>query len=244
VLLTTPLESFVVGRTIILSRGLLDVLPDEATLAAVLAHELAHIVLRSLRRPWIIIELQLTFLGSGENPCFFAQAPPYIVGRCSEEDRSRSKRTLGCVEGEAEESGLTATDSHHHNNPPQADEPRRVFIRAKTVMSVIGILQQLVGPKGMILCFYLFNSGHPWLKSAVSLTPKSRRGGSHGLSIAYDSLDSDVCVCWLLIVGRQKLGLAGPGCLCSVSRGSVGISSSHHVHNQATSARETIRPFA
>jgi hypothetical protein len=46
VLLTTPLESFVVGRTIIVSRGLLDVLPDESTLAAVLAHELAHIVLQ------------------------------------------------------------------------------------------------------------------------------------------------------------------------------------------------------
>ncbi len=46
VLLTTPLESFVIGRTIVLSRGLLDVLPDEATLAAVLAHELAHVVLR------------------------------------------------------------------------------------------------------------------------------------------------------------------------------------------------------
>lgn len=45
VLLTTPLESFVIGRTIVLSRGLLDVLPDEATLAAVLAHELAHVVL-------------------------------------------------------------------------------------------------------------------------------------------------------------------------------------------------------
>jgi len=45
VLLTTPLESFVMDRTIVLSRGLLDVLPDEATLAAVLAHELAHIVL-------------------------------------------------------------------------------------------------------------------------------------------------------------------------------------------------------
>jgi hypothetical protein len=45
VLLTTPLESFVTGRTIVISRGLLDVLPDEATLAAVLAHELAHIVL-------------------------------------------------------------------------------------------------------------------------------------------------------------------------------------------------------
>ncbi len=46
VLLTTPLESFVIGRTIVLSRGLLDVLPDEATLGAVLAHELAHILLR------------------------------------------------------------------------------------------------------------------------------------------------------------------------------------------------------
>jgi Zn-dependent protease with chaperone function len=45
VLLTMPLESFVMGRTIVISRGLLDVLPDEATLAAVLAHELAHIVL-------------------------------------------------------------------------------------------------------------------------------------------------------------------------------------------------------
>jgi hypothetical protein len=45
VLLTAPLESFNVGHTIVISRGLLDVLPDEPTLAAVLAHELAHIVL-------------------------------------------------------------------------------------------------------------------------------------------------------------------------------------------------------
>jgi hypothetical protein len=45
VLLTTPLESFTVGHTIVLSRGLLDVLPDESSLAMVLAHELGHIVL-------------------------------------------------------------------------------------------------------------------------------------------------------------------------------------------------------
>ena len=45
VLLTTPLESFTIGHTIVLSRGLLDVLPDEATLATILAHELAHLVL-------------------------------------------------------------------------------------------------------------------------------------------------------------------------------------------------------
>lgn len=45
VLLTSPLESFGVGNTIIVSRGLIDVLPNEACLASVLAHELAHIVL-------------------------------------------------------------------------------------------------------------------------------------------------------------------------------------------------------
>lgn len=45
VLLTDPLESFTVGHTIVISRGLIDTLPDEASLAAVLADELAHIVL-------------------------------------------------------------------------------------------------------------------------------------------------------------------------------------------------------
>jgi hypothetical protein len=45
VMLTSPLETFSVGNTIIISRGLIDTLPDEASLAAVLSHELAHIVL-------------------------------------------------------------------------------------------------------------------------------------------------------------------------------------------------------
>ncbi len=45
VLMTYPLESFTVGNTIVLSRGLIDTLPDEASLAMVLAHELAHIKL-------------------------------------------------------------------------------------------------------------------------------------------------------------------------------------------------------
>jgi hypothetical protein len=45
VLLTSTLESFTIGHTIVLSRGLIDVLPDEASLAAMLAHELAHVVL-------------------------------------------------------------------------------------------------------------------------------------------------------------------------------------------------------
>jgi Peptidase family M48 len=45
VLMTSALETFTVGHTIVLSRGLADVLPDEASLAAVLAHELSHVVL-------------------------------------------------------------------------------------------------------------------------------------------------------------------------------------------------------
>lgn len=45
ILLTTPLESVAIGHTIVLSRGLIDSLPNEAVLAAMLAHELAHISL-------------------------------------------------------------------------------------------------------------------------------------------------------------------------------------------------------
>jgi hypothetical protein len=45
VLMTTTLESFAIGHTIVFSRGLIDVLPDEASLATMVAHELAHVVL-------------------------------------------------------------------------------------------------------------------------------------------------------------------------------------------------------
>ncbi len=45
VLLTTPLESLSIGNTILLSKGLVDVLPSEEDLAAVLSFQLAHIVL-------------------------------------------------------------------------------------------------------------------------------------------------------------------------------------------------------
>jgi len=45
VMMTSTLESFTLGHTIVLSRGLVDVLPDEASLATMIAHELGHIVL-------------------------------------------------------------------------------------------------------------------------------------------------------------------------------------------------------
>ncbi len=45
VLLTSTLESFTIGHTIVFSRGLIDVLPDEASLAMMVAHEVSHVVL-------------------------------------------------------------------------------------------------------------------------------------------------------------------------------------------------------
>ena len=45
ILPTTPIEVATIGHTILISRGLLDALPNEAALAVVLAHALAHAVL-------------------------------------------------------------------------------------------------------------------------------------------------------------------------------------------------------
>jgi hypothetical protein len=45
VLLTSTLESFTIGHTIVFSRGLIDVLPDEASLGMMVAHEVSHVVL-------------------------------------------------------------------------------------------------------------------------------------------------------------------------------------------------------
>ena len=65
VLLTTPLETFAVGNTIVISRGMLDVLPDEASLAVVLSDELAHIALGHRTATHFAFSDQ-TMLGDGE----------------------------------------------------------------------------------------------------------------------------------------------------------------------------------
>jgi len=44
VLMTSTIESFSMGHTIVLSRGLIDVLPDEASLAAMLSKEMGYIL--------------------------------------------------------------------------------------------------------------------------------------------------------------------------------------------------------
>jgi hypothetical protein len=44
VLMTSTIESFSIGNTIVLSRGLIDVLPDEASLAVMLAKEIGYVL--------------------------------------------------------------------------------------------------------------------------------------------------------------------------------------------------------
>ena len=87
VLMTSTLESFTVGHTIVLSRGLIDVLPDEASLAAILAHELGHVVLGHR------MDTQLGFFGSlrfDEKETF----RHFDFGRSSEEERAANQKGI------------------------------------------------------------------------------------------------------------------------------------------------------
>jgi hypothetical protein len=54
--MTSTIESFSMGHTIVLSRGLIDVLPDEASLAAMLAKEMGYIL--TTRKP---VDTRLAF---------------------------------------------------------------------------------------------------------------------------------------------------------------------------------------
>ena len=51
VLLTTPVEMFSIDNTVLISRGLLNLVPDESSLAALMAGEIANITLQHSRRP-------------------------------------------------------------------------------------------------------------------------------------------------------------------------------------------------
>jgi hypothetical protein len=65
VMLTTPIETFSIGHTIVISRGLIDVLPDEASLAMVIADELSHIALGHRTQTQFAFNNQ-TMLGDAE----------------------------------------------------------------------------------------------------------------------------------------------------------------------------------
>jgi hypothetical protein len=87
ILLTTPLESMSLNHTILLSRGLIDVLPDEASLAAVLAHELAHIVLGHSMNTKFAFEDRLLF----DDPAILRRVQ---VGRDRQEEAAADEKAI------------------------------------------------------------------------------------------------------------------------------------------------------
>ena len=87
ILLTTPLESMSLNHTILMSRGLIDVLPDEASLAAVLAHELAHILLGHSMNTKYAFEDRLLF----DDP---AIAKHVQVGRDQKEEAAADAKAI------------------------------------------------------------------------------------------------------------------------------------------------------
>ena len=91
VLLTSPLESFTIGHTIVVSRGMVDVLPDEASLAMVLAHELGHLVLGHE------IDTKFAF----NDKLFFPDDQTFDrlgFGHSSEEEEAADKKALGFLQ--------------------------------------------------------------------------------------------------------------------------------------------------
>jgi len=87
ILLTTPLESMALNHTILLSRGLIDVLPDEASLAAVLAHELGHVVLGHAMNTKYAFEDRLLF----DDPAIVKRVQ---LGRDRQEEAAADERAI------------------------------------------------------------------------------------------------------------------------------------------------------
>jgi hypothetical protein len=87
VLLTTPMESFTVGHTLLVSRGLIDVLPNEASLAAVVARELASISLGFKSTTMNAFSDRMLF----DDQQIFRQ---FVFRRTSNEDQQANRKAL------------------------------------------------------------------------------------------------------------------------------------------------------
>jgi hypothetical protein len=122
VLMTTPLESFTIGHTIVMSRGMVDVLPDEASLAMVLTHELAHIVLGHK------LDTKLAF----NDRMFFPDERTFErmdFGRVKSEEEAADKKALELI-----------------NNSPYKDKMTTPGLFLKAVQARAPALKNLIRP--------------------------------------------------------------------------------------------------
>jgi len=120
--MTTPLESFTIGHTIVMSRGMVDVLPDEASLAMVLTHELAHIVLGHK------LDTKLAF----NDRMFFP------------DERTFERMDFGRVKGEEEAADKKALELI--NNSPYKDKMATPGLFLKAVQARAPALKNLIRP--------------------------------------------------------------------------------------------------
>src|SRR5580700_4627020 len=123
VLLTLPLESFTIGHTIVVSRGLLDVLPDEASLATILAHELGHIVLGHH------VDTKLAF----DDRFFFADADAF--------------QRLHFERDAAEEKAADTKAMELLGNSPYKDKLSNAGLFLKTLQAHSPVLTNLISPR-------------------------------------------------------------------------------------------------
>jgi hypothetical protein len=166
VLLTAPLESFTVGHTLVLSRGLVDVLPDEATLAFMLARELAHVVLG--HRP-------LDFTGE-------KLLGPLRTGRTPAEDAAANDRAIEWLRKSPYRDGLASAEAFLSTVARQATSMPN-FVQtgsAKVNPSIPADASSKPGgpaalPPGARLAL------DPW-SSRLSLIPNSAQAAGQGLA--------------------------------------------------------------
>lgn len=122
IILTMPIETFTVGHTILISRGLLDTLPDEASLAVVLAHELAHIALGQ------VIDTKFAF---SDRTLF---------------DDDRVLKMFRFARPQAEEDAANAKAMELLQKSPYADKLRQPALFLKALGAESGRLPNLIAP--------------------------------------------------------------------------------------------------
>ena len=117
VLLTTPVEMFAVGDVIVVSRGLLNVIPDDSVLGVMLARQVAHIVLGHTRMADSFPQSLFDRLGKKDFEGFGIRWKP-------EQERAADLETVVLLEGSIFENAvantsafLSALESQSHRFP-------------------------------------------------------------------------------------------------------------------------------
>jgi hypothetical protein len=148
VLLTDPLESLTIGNTIVLSKGLIDTLPYEEDLAAVLAFQLAHLELGHK------VDTEFAF---PDNLMFADQATIRRVPlhHSDEENQAAAKKALQLLE-----------------NSPYKDKLANAGLYYKMILSRSKVLPSLMQPQLGDSLFTSPADDQVWMSALVAKAPK------------------------------------------------------------------------